>query len=70
MSEYENGFYPYIPSKEAEEGMHELSIPQVIQIIEGEIWLTGVSGSFDIDYADAIGVIGKMVMSEDGELIK
>ena len=66
--DYENGFYTYIPSKEAAEGMHELSIPQVIQIIEGEIWLTGVSGSFDIDYASAIGVIGKMVMSEEGKI--
>ena len=63
---YENGFYIYTPSAEAEEGMHDLSMPQVIQIIEGEIWLTGVSGVFDIDYAGAIGVIGKMVMSEDG----
>tara|TARA_R110000822_G_scaffold23066_1_gene71584 strand:- start:1820 stop:2026 length:207 start_codon:yes stop_codon:yes gene_type:complete len=65
---YENGFYIYTPSKEGAEGMHELSIPQVIQIIEGEIWLTGVSGSFDIDYAKAIGVVGKMVMDEEGEL--
>jgi hypothetical protein len=67
---YENGFYIYTPSIEAAEGMHELSIPQVIEIIEGEIWLTGVSGSFDIDYAAAIGVIGSMVMSQDGKIIK
>ncbi len=66
--EYENGFYIYTPSPEAEEGMHELSLPQIIQIIEGSIWLTGVSGEFDIDYAEAIGSIGRMVMSEGGEL--
>jgi hypothetical protein len=65
---YENGFYIYTPSKEGAEGMHELSIPQVIQIIEDEIWLAGASGSFDIDYAKAIGVVGKMVMDEEGEL--
>jgi len=66
---YENGFYAYLPSKEGAEGMHELSIPQVIQIIEGQIWLTGVSGDFDIDYALAVGTIGKMLMNEDGVII-
>lgn len=66
--EYENGFYIFTPTKEGEEGMHEFSIPQVIEIIEGEIWLTGVHGNFDIDYAQAIGVIGKMVMSQDGTI--
>ena len=65
---YENGFYIYTPSKEGAEGMHELSMPQVIEIIEGEIWLTGVNGGFDIDYAEAHGVIGKMLMSQEGEL--
>jgi hypothetical protein len=65
---YENGFYIYTPSKEAAEGMHELSMPQVIEIIEGEIWLTGVNGGFDIDYAEAVGTIGKILMSQDGEL--
>tara|TARA_R110000803_G_scaffold95395_3_gene163375 strand:- start:11772 stop:11978 length:207 start_codon:yes stop_codon:yes gene_type:complete len=66
--DYENGFYIYTPSKEGAEGMHELSMPQVIQIIEGEIWLTGVYQDFDIDYVEALGVIGKMVMDEEGEL--
>jgi hypothetical protein len=65
---YENGFYIYTPSKEGAEDIHELSMPQVIEIIEGEIWLTGVNGGFDIDYAQAVGVIGKMVMSQEGEL--
>lgn len=65
---YENGFYIYTPNPETEEDMHELSLPQIIQIIEGQIWLTGVSGDFDIDYAEAVGNIGKMVMNEDGEL--
>lgn len=64
--EYENGFYTYTPSKEAEEGMHELSTPQVIQIIEGEVWLTGINGGCEVDYVAAIGVVGKMVMTEDG----
>ena len=65
--EYENGFYIYTPSKETEEGMTELSMPQVIEVIEGEIWLTGVSDTFDLDYVQALGEIGKMVMSQDGK---
>ena len=66
--EYENGFYIYHPTPEGEEGMHELSIPQIIEIIEGEIWLTGVNEAFDIHYAEAVGVIGEMVMSQEGEI--
>ena len=65
---YENGFYIYHPTTEGEEGMHELSIPQVIEIIEGEIWLTGVNVYFDIHYAEAVGAIGKMVMSQNGNI--
>tara|TARA_R110002051_G_scaffold310971_1_gene384479 strand:+ start:248 stop:466 length:219 start_codon:yes stop_codon:yes gene_type:complete len=67
--EYENGFYVYIPSEEAAEDMHELSIPQVIEIIEGEVWLSGTIESFDTDYAESVGNIGKMVMSQDGKII-
>lgn len=66
--EYENGFYIYTPNKETEEGMTELSMPQVIEIIEDEVWLTGVGDTFDLDYVQALGVIGKMVMSQDGKL--
>ena len=63
---YENGFYIYTPSKDAEEGMHELSWHQVIKIIEGDVWLTGCDEAFDIDYANAVGTIGAMVMSQEG----
>jgi hypothetical protein len=66
--EYENGFYIYTPNKEGAEGMTELSMPQVIEIIEGDIWLTGVGGDFDIDYVKAVGTIGKMVMTQEGEI--
>ena len=64
--EYENGFYIYTPSKEGAEGMHEFSMPQVIEIIESDIWLTGMDEMFDIDYAKSVGTIGKMVMTQDG----
>lgn len=65
---YENGFYTYIPSKIAEEQMDELSLPQVIEIIEGYVWLTGVDMVHDVDYVNALGTIGKMVMSQDGKI--
>ena len=63
---YENGFYIYTPSKEGAEGMTELSMPQVIEIIESDVWLTGMDEMFDIDYVKAVGAIGKMVMTQDG----
>ena len=66
---YKNGFYTYFPSKDAQENMDELSTPQVIQVIEGEVWLTGINGGWEIDYVDAIGRIGDMVMGEDGSVI-
>lgn len=66
MSKYKNGFYTYLPSEDGESQMSEISLPQVIEIIEGEVWLTGVSASFEIDYVDALGTIGKMVMSQEG----
>ena len=62
---YDNGFYIYTPNED-NQIMDELSIPQVIEIIEDEIWLTGTLQSFDIDYAEAVGTIGKMVMSQEG----
>ena len=68
MSEYKNGFYAYIPTEECIESMHELSLPQVIQIIENFVWLTGVSNSYNLDYAQALGTIGAMLMDEDGNL--
>jgi len=65
----ENGFYIYIPNKEADEGMWcELSMPQVIEVIEGEVYLTGLKVEYSIDYVSALGTIGKMVMSQDGEI--
>lgn len=62
---YENGFYAYTPKVDSQH-MGGLSVPQVIEIIEGDIWVTGMDETFDIDYAQAVGVIGKMLMSQDG----
>ena len=64
---YENGFYAYTP-KEDSQHMGGLSVPQVIEVIEMEVWVTGMDETFDIDYAQAVGVIGKMLMSQDGEI--
>ena len=64
---YENGFYAYTPNPESQH-MGALSIPQVIEIIEQDIWVTGMDAVFDIDYAQDVGVIGKMLMSQDGTI--
>jgi len=63
--EYENGFYACTPNPESQQ-MDGLSVPQVIEIIELDIWVTGMGETFDIDYANAVGTIGKMLMSQDG----
>jgi hypothetical protein len=65
--EYENGFYAYTP-KEDIETITALDCTQVIQIIEGVIWLTGAEGDYSISYAKKIGTIGKMLMNEDGSI--
>lgn len=65
--EYENGFYAYIPNEDAQQ-MDGLSLPQVIEIIELDIWVTGTVDSFDIDYAQAVGTIGKILMKQDGTI--
>lgn len=63
--EYENGFYAYTPKSDSGH-MGGLSFPQVIEIIEMEVWVTGMDETFDIDYAQSVGVVGKMVMSQEG----
>jgi hypothetical protein len=63
--EYENGFYIYTPRSDSNH-MGGLSVPQVIEIIESEVWVTGMNETFDIDFTQAAGTIGKMVMSQDG----
>ena len=62
---YENGFYAYTPKKDSQH-MGGLSVPQVIEIIEMEVWVTGMDETFELDFAKAVGVIGKMLMSQDG----
>ena len=66
--EYENGFYVYIP-KSARKGYFDgLSVPQVIEIREGDIWLTSIDKNFNIDFVESKGCIGKMLMTQQGEL--
>ena len=69
MSNYKNGFYIYTPTKDGAENMCELSMPQIIEIYDGAVWLTGCSDYYDIDYVAALGTIGKMVMSQEGGCI-
>lgn len=68
MSDYENGFYAYWPNKD-NQNMDGLAVPQVIEIIEMDIWVTGMDDSFDVDYAKAVGTIGKMLMTQEGVML-
>ena len=68
MSEYKGGFYAYIPTKECAEDMHELSFSQVVELIGDTVWLTGGYTPYDLDYVQALGTIGVMLMDEDGKL--
>ena len=62
---YENGFYAYTP-KEDSQHMGGLSVPQVIEIIEMEVWVTGMDETFELGFTLSVGTIGKMLMSQDG----
>tara|TARA_R110000772_G_scaffold152088_1_gene262893 strand:- start:438 stop:641 length:204 start_codon:yes stop_codon:yes gene_type:complete len=64
---YENGFYIYTPRSDSNY-LGGLSVPQVIEIIESEVWVTGMDETFDIDFVHSVGTIGKMLMSQEGQL--
>lgn len=67
---YENGFYIFTPkkSKAVDTIYHPFMIPQVIQVIEGVVWVTGMVNEFSIKEAKRYGVIGKMVVNEYGKV--
>jgi len=64
----DNGFYVYQPRDNIDFLGHfePLSLPQIIQVIEGEVWLTGVSITFQLFEVFICGAIGNMVLTEDG----
>lgn len=64
--EYADGFYIYTPDSDTE-SLDELTVQsQVIEIIDNKIWVTCTSASFDINYAEIVGTIGRMVMDDRG----
>jgi hypothetical protein len=62
---YDNGFYIYTPNEDAID-MCPLNLHQVIEINNDEISLTGMDRTFNVDYAEAIGTIGRMVLTPEG----
>ena len=57
-----NGFYIYRPKNDNPDKPHPLNLLQVVQVIEDEVWLTGVSLTYSIRTAKHWGVFGKMVL--------
>lgn len=72
---YKNGFYVYRPDKSKElgvaiGGINALMVTQVIQVIEGIVWLTGMANEYPVKQVEFYGTIGKMVLTEDGDETK
>ena len=63
---YENGFYIYMPTEEANGNWYDLDVPQIIKILSNNVYIFNSKKSIDVEYVASIGVIGEMVMSQDG----
>ena len=57
-----NGFYIWEPKNLGSMAMHPLLLEQVVQVIEGEVWLTGCSGSYSLETASKFGSFGTCVL--------
>ena len=56
----ENGFYIWNAKKQVEL-MHALNLNQVVEVIEDEVWLTGMAETFEIKEALKFGAFGECV---------
>ncbi len=56
-----NGFYIW-KAKDQEESMHPLYLDQVVEVIEGVIWVTGMIDEFNIEDALKFGSFGDCVL--------
>tara|TARA_R110000850_G_C9819832_1_gene452349 strand:- start:79 stop:285 length:207 start_codon:yes stop_codon:yes gene_type:complete len=65
---YENGFYIYTPTEEADGDWNGLDEPQIIKILWNKVYVFNLKKDIDVDYVSDIGVIGKMIMNEGGEI--
>lgn len=58
-----NGFYIW-RGKEQCEAMHPLYLDQVVQVIEGDIWVTGMCDVYEVEAALKFGYFGVCVLEE------
>ena len=68
----ENGFYVFNPKNvndDFNDLLNCLNVPQVIQVIEGVVWISGVELDYSIKEVEEVGVIGKMLFTEDGQIV-
>jgi len=54
-----NGFYIWTPKYD---DTHPLSLEQVVQVIEGDVWVTGMDAAWSVELALDFGNFGKCVL--------
>lgn len=57
----QNGFYIW-NGERGQDAMHPLYLDQVVQVIEGRIWVTGMLDEYSIDEALKFGSFGECVL--------
>jgi hypothetical protein len=55
-----NGFYLWIPENNDHD--HPLSFKQVVEVIEGMVWLTGLTREYTIKQAIEYGIFGALIL--------
>lgn len=65
VKKIKNGFYIWHPKDMGPSACHALLLNQVVQVIEGELWLTGCNGGYSAEMALKFGVLGKCVLTQD-----
>ena len=55
-----NGFYLWIPKNDDYDG--PLSLKQVVEVIEGVVWLTGLTREYTIELAIEHGIFGALIL--------
>lgn len=56
-----NGFYIW-NGERGQDAMHPLYLDQVVQVVEGRVWVTGMLDEYSIDEASKFGSFGKCVL--------
>lgn len=58
----ENGFYIWNSERGVQDAMHPLFLDQVVQVIEGRVWVTGMLEEYSVNEALEFGSFGECVL--------